>query len=47
MNLPKPSGSAEQYTLKRSVVTSRQREQQPAYNQPKQDTLPPNSSNDS
>jgi hypothetical protein len=48
MNLNKPTGvPAQQLILKRQVTTPRHREQQPAYNQPAQDTLPPNSSNDS
>ena len=48
MNLDKPSNTtAAQVIVKRSNDVARHREQQPAYNQPTQDTLPGASSNDS
>ena len=41
-NLPKPTNiPAQQVALKRTVSSARKRETQPAYNQPKQDTLSP------
>jgi hypothetical protein len=47
-NIPKPSNAeAEELVLKRTVANARHREQQPAYNQPRQDTLPGASSGDS
>jgi len=48
MNLDKPTNiPATQVILKRASDVARHREQQPAYNQPTQDTLPGASSNDS
>lgn len=48
MNLDKPTNmTATDVLVKRSSDVARHREQQPAYNQPTQDTLPGASSNDS
>jgi hypothetical protein len=48
INIPKPSSEdeAEDLLLIRGVSRSRYRELQPAYNQPRQDTLPGASSSD-
>lgn len=40
--IPKPSNiGAEELVIRRTVSSARHRETQPAYNQPRQDTLPP------
>jgi hypothetical protein len=45
--LEKPEGgSAEDLTLIRSVSRARHREEQPAFNQPRQDTIPGADSSD-
>lgn len=47
-NIPKPDAEdeAEELILKRGATRSRYRETQPAFNQPRQDTLPGASSGD-